>query len=57
MNNILYIKNMVCFRFIKVVREELSRLGVEIFEIRLGEVTTILPTSSLPLKRFLKYYW
>ena len=34
----LYIKNMVCNRCIKVVREELEKLGIEIQEIKLGEV-------------------
>lgn len=35
----LYIKNMVCNRCIKVVREELEGLGLEILQIKLGEVT------------------
>lgn len=34
----LYIKNMVCNRCIKVIREELEKLGLEIQEIKLGEV-------------------
>ena len=34
----LYIKNMVCNRCIKVVREELESLGMEVQEIKLGEV-------------------
>jgi AraC-like DNA-binding protein len=36
--NKLYIKNMVCSRCIKVVREELQRLGIEYNSIQLGEV-------------------
>lgn len=35
----LYIKNMVCNRCIKVVREELEGLGIEVQQIKLGEVT------------------
>ena len=34
----LYIKNMVCPRCIKVVREELTRLGFDVRSIVLGEV-------------------
>lgn len=36
--NILHIKNMVCNRCIKVVREELEKLGIVIKNISLGEV-------------------
>lgn len=34
----LYIKNMVCNRCIKVVREEMVNLGLEVQKIKLGEV-------------------
>jgi AraC-like DNA-binding protein len=34
----LFIKNMVCNRCIKVVREELEKLGLKIEKIELGEV-------------------
>jgi AraC-like DNA-binding protein len=34
----LFIKNMVCNRCIKVVREELENMGFEVQEIKLGEV-------------------
>ena len=34
----LYIKNMVCSRCVRVVREELSALGIEAINIKLGEV-------------------
>ncbi len=37
-SNILYIKNMVCARCIKVVTEELENLGINIQHIKLGEV-------------------
>lgn len=50
-NNILYIKNMVCPRCIKVVREELEKLGVKIVNISLGEVETDNDVNQLPLKK------
>jgi len=37
---ILYIKNMVCNRCIKVVKEELEKIGVKVKNISLGEVET-----------------
>ncbi|MFQ6604033.1 MAG: AraC family transcriptional regulator [Fidelibacterota bacterium] len=38
MRNTIYIKNMVCDRCIKVVKEELEKLGLHILDIRLGRV-------------------
>ncbi len=38
MRNTIYIKNMVCDRCIKVVKEELEILGLHILDIRLGRV-------------------
>jgi AraC-like DNA-binding protein len=49
--NKLYIKNMVCPRCIKVVKEELEKLNVEIKSIILGEVETVLPKTKLPIKQ------
>ncbi len=49
--NILYIKNMVCHRCIKVVKDELENLGVEIKSIVLGEVETVKKIEHLPLKQ------
>lgn len=37
---LLYIKNMVCDRCIRVVREELERAGVHLLRVELGEVET-----------------
>jgi AraC family transcriptional regulator len=34
----LYIKNMVCGRCVKVVKEELQKLGVDYISVQLGEV-------------------
>ncbi|GAL86533.1 AraC family transcriptional regulator [Sporocytophaga myxococcoides] len=41
----LYIKNMVCNRCIKVVREELEKLSVNVKDIRLGEVIINSPNE------------
>lgn len=49
--NRLFIKNMVCPRCIKVVREELEKLGVKVKFIVLGEVETELPKDKLPLEK------
>ncbi len=48
--NMLYIKNMVCPRCIKVVQEELEKLGVTVLSIVLGEVETAEPRDELPLQ-------
>jgi len=37
----LYVKNMVCGRCIRVVREELERLGLHVARVELGEVDLI----------------
>jgi AraC-like DNA-binding protein len=47
----LHIKNMVCNRCIKVVREELEKLGVGITSIELGEVETTNPLDNQQLVR------
>ncbi len=52
--NILYIKNMVCPRCVKVVREELEKLDVIINSIVLGEVETELPKEQLPIEKITK---
>ncbi len=36
--HVLYIKNMVCDRCVRVVREELEKLGYRVDEVTLGEV-------------------
>jgi AraC-like DNA-binding protein len=36
--HVLYIKNMVCDRCVRVVREELERLGYRVTKVTLGEV-------------------
>lgn len=49
--NILYIKNMVCNRCIKVVKSELENLGVIVKKISLGEVETAQLLRDLPMKK------
>ncbi len=43
--NILHIKNMVCNRCIKVVKDELERLGITVLNISLGEVEISKPIN------------
>lgn len=49
--NKLYIKNMVCSRCIKVVREELQKLGIEYNSIQLGEVELADEISNEKLEK------
>ena len=42
----LHIKNMVCNRCIKVVREEFAKLNIEIEEIELGKVSVNRPLNN-----------
>jgi len=49
----LYIKNMVCPRWIKVVREELEKLGINIKSIILGEVEIEQSNGKIPLEKIL----
>ncbi len=43
----LYIKNMVCDRCIRVVREELGKLGLEVQRVTLGEAV-VAPRGKMP---------
>lgn len=47
----LLVKNMVCNRCIKVVREELEKLGLDVRSIILGEVVVNGNQESLPLEK------
>lgn len=47
----LHIKNMVCPRCIKVVRDELEKLGVETISVQLGIVEVPLSKQPLPLDK------
>ena len=44
--NVLHIKNMVCGRCIRVVNEELQKLGLDIRHIELGKVETTNEVSA-----------
>jgi len=53
----LYIKNMVCPRCIRVVRDELTGLGLNINRVELGEVeidTPVSPKMQLQIKNILE---
>ncbi len=52
--NILYVKNMVCPRCIKVVREEFDKLGVKYKTVFLGEIETLKKREQLPIKQIAK---
>ncbi len=47
----LFVKNMVCNRCIKVVKEEFEKLGLKIKDIKLGEVVVEGRISELPFKK------
>lgn len=53
-SNQLHIKNMVCNRCIKVVKEEFEKLGIIIKNISLGEVETYNPIDKETLKKVKK---
>lgn len=44
---VLYIKHMVCPRGIRVVRQELERLGLRVLAVRLGAATIAVPPAGL----------
>lgn len=48
----LYIKNMVCNRCRKIVKEELDRLGIQYTNVELGEVNTLKNITALQRVRF-----
>ena len=52
--NKLFIKNMVCPRCIKVVRDELEYIGIKISHIKLGEVDLVKPISKSTLEKVSK---
>ena len=47
----LYIKNMVCDRCIRVVREELTKMKLDLHSVSLGEVVVAGTARDLPLDR------
>ena len=53
-DNKLFIKNMVCPRCIKVVKDELNKLNVKVRSVVLGEVESELPKERLPMEKIKK---
>ncbi len=47
----LYLRNMVCDRCIKVVKEEFEKLGLKVLDIKLGEVIVDGSFDQLPVER------
>ncbi len=47
----IYIKNMVCGRCIKVVSEELTKLGLTVQNVELGEATFVSENNSIDMNR------
>ena len=47
----LIIKNMICSRCLKVARQDLEALGVEVLEMRLGRVKFRLPKGKVSLSQ------
>lgn len=45
----LVIKNMICTRCMKVIRQDLDSLGVEIIELRLGKIKVRFPKGKFTL--------
>ena len=45
----LVIKNMICSRCFKVIRQELESLGVEVLEFKLGKLKIKFPTNKITL--------
>ena len=46
----LYVKNMVCDRCIRVVREELTKIKLDVRSVSLGEVTVAGAAKELPME-------
>jgi len=49
----IYIKNMVCNRCIKVVKEEFEKLGLQIKNIQLGEAEVANDPSSIDMEKIM----
>lgn len=47
----LYVKNMVCDRCVRVVRDELTSLGLDVRNVALGEVVLAGSNRGLPVRR------
>ncbi|MFQ6612902.1 MAG: helix-turn-helix domain-containing protein [Fidelibacterota bacterium] len=49
--SVFHIKNMVCDRCIRVVREEMENLGLSVVDIHLGRLVILEPAKGFPLER------
>jgi AraC family transcriptional regulator len=47
----LVIKNMICSRCLKVIRQDLESLGVEVLDLRLGRLKFRYPTDGMSLSK------
>ncbi|MCB0517349.1 MAG: AraC family transcriptional regulator [Lewinellaceae bacterium] len=47
----LTIKNMICSRCLKVIRQDLESIGVELLELRLGKIRIKYPKDKVTLKQ------
>lgn len=47
----LAIKNMICSRCLKVIRQDLESIGVELLELRLGKIRIKYPKDKVTLKQ------
>lgn len=48
MRETIYIKNMVCPRCVRVVREDLEKMGLTVHNVELGEAEVETPEKALP---------
>jgi len=48
---ILHIKNMVCARCVKVVKDEIEKLNISIKHIELGKVILLHPVNEVQLEQ------
>ena len=51
MESVIHIKNMVCNRCIKVVREELEKLNLKVDDVLLGKAVIQTKNGDLPMKK------
>ena len=51
MESVIYIKNMVCNRCIKVVKEELEKLHLDVKDIVLGKAVIQTKKTNLPMEK------
>ena len=50
-SNLLHIKNMICDRCIRVIREEFEELNIKILNVSLGEVETAMALPNVTINK------